>query len=251
MTDTGTKVIRVTDLKTHFHSQRMVAGKTPRPVRAVDGVSFGIDHGETVGVVGESGCGKTTLGRTMLRLIEPTAGKIEFWHESRSVDLTAIKPAELRVLRREMNMVFQDPFSSLNPRMNVKTIISAIFVALLLPIGANAQTTDAGDMSNVKTIAVSRGLTETGRNCSTCHRDVDPGIVSDWKYSRHGHVGVSCGDGHQVESDSPMAINHEDIFDMDDYDTSLLDPSVHISTLVPPSTCAAISIMHGRQHRSP
>jgi len=122
--------------------------------------------------------------------------------------------------------------------MNVKTILSAILLALLMPISAQAQTANSGDMSNVKTIAVTRGLTETGRNCITCHRDVDPGIVNDWKYSRHGHVGVSCVDCHQVESDSPTAINHEDIFDMDDYDTSLLDRDVHISVLVAPSTCA-------------
>jgi oligopeptide/dipeptide ABC transporter ATP-binding protein len=115
--------MRVTDLKTHFHTQRIVTGKDARPIRAVDGVSLGIEQGETVGVVGESGCGKTTLGRTMLRLIEPTAGKIEFWHDSQAMDLTQMKPAELRAVRREMNMVFQDPFSSLDPRMNVKTII--------------------------------------------------------------------------------------------------------------------------------
>ena len=128
--------------------------------------------------------------------------------------------------------------------MNVQTRICGVILVLLCPTGF-AQTTDAGDMSNVKTIAVSRGLTETGRNCITCHRDVNPGIVNDWKYSRHGHVGVSCVDCHQVESDSPMAIQHEDVFDMDDYDTSLLDRNVHISTLVPPSTCARC---HAAEH---
>ena len=116
-------VLRTTDLKTYFYTQRIVAGRDSRPVRAVDGVSLSIARGETIGVVGESGCGKTTLGRTMLRLIEPTAGTIQFWYDSQQVELTAVPPKQLRAIRRHMNMVFQDPFSSLDPRMNVKTII--------------------------------------------------------------------------------------------------------------------------------
>jgi oligopeptide transport system ATP-binding protein len=88
-------------------------------VRAVDGVSFDIHRGETLGLVGESGCGKTTAGRTILQLYRPTAGQVIFDGE----DLTALKSGELRRIRQRMQMIFQDPFASLNPRMTISRII--------------------------------------------------------------------------------------------------------------------------------
>ncbi len=106
-------LVEITGLKKHFPS----AGK--QLVRAVDGVTFTIERGETLGLVGESGCGKTTVGRCLLRLIEPTEGAVKFDGQ----ELTQLGKHELRALRRRMQIIFQDPYSSLNPRLTVGSII--------------------------------------------------------------------------------------------------------------------------------
>ncbi len=112
-------LLSVRGLVKHFPIKKGIFGKTAGAVRAVDGVSFEVFPGETLGLVGESGCGKSTTGRMILRLIEPTAGSIEF----DGVDLVQLDGKSLRQLRRRMQVIFQDPFSSLNPRMTVGAII--------------------------------------------------------------------------------------------------------------------------------
>jgi oligopeptide/dipeptide ABC transporter ATP-binding protein len=112
-------LIEVTDLKKHFPIRKGILGRAAGNVLAVDGVSFSINEGETVGLVGESGCGKTTVGRTVLRLIEPTSGQIKI----RGQEISGLSKSELRPLRRQMQIVFQDPFSSLNPRIRVGAIV--------------------------------------------------------------------------------------------------------------------------------
>lgn len=112
-------VIEVENLKKYFPIKSGLLQRTVGHVRAVDGVSFQIKKGQTFGLVGESGCGKSTLGRTLLRLIEPTEGKVKI----NGTDMSSLKRSELRPLRPTMQMIFQDPFSSLDPRMPVGEII--------------------------------------------------------------------------------------------------------------------------------
>ena len=113
-------LLSIRDLVKIYQTDEGMFGKTRREVRAVNGVSLDIAQGETLGLVGESGCGKTTLGRMILRLIEPTSGRIIF--NDRSV--LAARSGELRRLRRDMQIIFQDPFASLNPRMRVEEIVT-------------------------------------------------------------------------------------------------------------------------------
>ena len=108
-------LLEVFDLKKHFPVHRGLMQRGKEPVRAVDGISFRLHRGETLGLVGESGCGKTTVARTVLRLTEPTAGRVVF----DGTDLKGATAAEVRALRPRMQMIFQDSYSSLNPRMSV------------------------------------------------------------------------------------------------------------------------------------
>src|SRR5262249_8688460 len=112
-------LVSVRGLTKHFPIKKGLFGKPSGFVRAVEGVSFDVMPGETLGLVGESGCGKSTTGRLILRLIEPTAGHVRF--EGR--DLLALSPHDLWAARQRMQIVFQDPFGSLNPRMRIGSII--------------------------------------------------------------------------------------------------------------------------------
>ena len=113
-------VLEVCDLKKHFPIRKGLLQRAAGTVFAVDGVSFTIQAGETLGLVGESGCGKSTVGRTVLRLIEPTVGSMHLSGKN----ITTLNKSELRPYRRQMQIIFQDPFSSLDPRMSAGDIVA-------------------------------------------------------------------------------------------------------------------------------
>jgi oligopeptide/dipeptide ABC transporter ATP-binding protein len=115
----GETLLEVTDLKKHFPIHKGVFSKVAGHVYAVDGVSFSIGRGETLGLVGESGCGKSTVGRTLLRLLEPTSGSVKIDGE----EITQLDGEKLLPYRRRMQMIYQDPYASLNPRMSAGEIV--------------------------------------------------------------------------------------------------------------------------------
>lgn len=132
-------LLRVDNLVKHFPIMRGLLQKQVGAVRAVDGVSFDVRRGETLGLVGESGCGKSTTGRAILQLYRPTSGSVDF----DGVDLVKLKGEDLRLMRRKMQMIFQDPYASLNPRMTVGEIIRE-------PLLVHNVTTEAESNERVK-----------------------------------------------------------------------------------------------------
>ncbi len=128
-------LLEVKDLKKHFPIKGGLFGRTTGHIRAVDGVSFSVEKGETLGLVGESGCGKTTAGKVILRLEEATAGEVYF----EGCNILELTREEMRNLRREMQIIFQDPYSSLNPRMTVGKIIGEALEIHNLAEGKNKE----------------------------------------------------------------------------------------------------------------
>ena len=121
----GETLVEVNDLVKYFPVRAGLLQRVVNHLKAVDGVSFIVKKGETLGLVGESGCGKTTVGRTMLRLIEPTSGVIKFDNK----DVLALKPKELKAVRRDMQIIFQDPYASLDPRVPIgESVIEGLHI---------------------------------------------------------------------------------------------------------------------------
>jgi oligopeptide transport system ATP-binding protein len=125
MTTDNNVLIKVENLVMHFPIYRGVIRRQVGAVHAVDGISFNVHKGETLGLVGESGCGKSTTGRTILQLYKPTGGDVYYQDKN----LVKLKPEAMRMMRREMQMIFQDPYASLNPRMTVRDIIGEPLMA--------------------------------------------------------------------------------------------------------------------------
>lgn len=131
-TNNDNVLLRVDNLTMHFPIRRGVFQRQVGAVRAVDGVSFEVKRGETLGLVGESGCGKSTTGRTILQLYKPTAGEVEF----EGVNLVTLKGEQMRHMRRKLQMIFQDPYASLNPRMTVEQLVGEPLMVHSVATGA-------------------------------------------------------------------------------------------------------------------
>ena len=121
------RILEVQSLRKYFPIRKGFIKKTVGHVKSVDGINFHINEGETLGLVGESGCGKTTTARCILRAMKPTEGKIQFKTTDGShIDLATLKEDQIRSLRTDIQMIFQDPFASLNPRMNILDLILSL-----------------------------------------------------------------------------------------------------------------------------
>ena len=143
-------ILEVNNLQQHFPIRQGFLQRVVGQVKAVDGVSFALREHEVLGLVGESGCGKTTTGRSILRLYDPTGGEVWLHTEAgERIDIAKISQAEMKPLRREIRMIFQDPFSSLNPRMTVRDLIGEPLVIHNMAFGHELENVVARLMTNV------------------------------------------------------------------------------------------------------
>jgi len=123
-------ILEIKDLKVYYQLSKGFFQKSKQTIKAVNKVSLNIPKGQTIGLVGESGCGKTTLGRTILNLVQPTSGQIYFYKDQEKIDLTSLEAKKWKTLRKHIQMIFQDPYTSLNPRMTIRDIIAEPLVNL-------------------------------------------------------------------------------------------------------------------------
>ena len=181
-------LLEVRNLRVHFPVKHGTFSRVREFVKAVDGVSFTIAPGETVGLVGESGCGKTTLGRAVIRLVEPTDGRIVFDGE----DITCLKGSALRARRRKFQMIFQDPYGSLNPRATVRNIIGeALDIHRLAPNAA------------ARRQRVERLLQDVGLDCS--HAERYPHEFSGGQRQRIGIARALAVEPRLIVCDEPVS----------------------------------------------
>jgi peptide/nickel transport system ATP-binding protein len=184
-------LLEVRDLKKHFPITKGVFNRVVGHVRAVDGVSFELRPGECLGLVGESGSGKTTVGRAILRAIRPTAGEVLFRLDGRVVNVAAAAPRMLRHLRRHMQMIFQDPYSSLNPRMTVFDLIGE-------PLLVNGMKSRSERRKRVEQLVAKVGL-------KTQHLNRYPHAFSGGQRQRIGIARALALDPRLIVADEPVS----------------------------------------------
>ena len=202
MMEAGAPLLEIRDLQVHFPIRAGVLRREVGRVRAVDGVSFTIRAGETLSLVGESGCGKTSLGQALVRILEPTGGSIHYRRGDGSIDITHLKPRELRPFRSEIRMIFQDPYASLNPRRRVIDIIGESL--------ANQGLTDPAALKQ----RVAELLTDVG---------LRPGYMSRYPYAFSGGERQRIGIARAIAVNPKLVVADECV--------SALDVSVQAQTL--------------------
>ncbi|QGM31252.1 dipeptide ABC transporter ATP-binding protein [Bacillus sp. N3536] len=181
-------LLKVENLKTHFPIKKRFLKKEKQFVKAVDGLNFYVNKGETLGIVGESGCGKSTMGRSILRLIEPTEGRITF----QGKEITSLNDKDLRKMRGEMQIVFQDPYASLNPKMTVGAILGEALQTQSISQGSKERT------EKVQELLVNVGL-------SPIHIDRYPHEFSGGQRQRIGIARAIAVNPSLIIADEPVS----------------------------------------------